>query len=79
MFCVLSLFSLLSYIFASLSLSAFLFVLGFLSSPLSFVELASIMAEFSSYCWSCDRNSVGWLSPMLGTGEVSGAVMVDGQ
>jgi hypothetical protein len=57
----------------------FLFVLGFLSSPLSFVELASFMAEFASYCWSCDRNLVGWLSPMLGTGEVSGAVMVDGQ
>ncbi len=71
--------SFLTFLLLFLFVSVFLFVLGFLSSPLSFVELASIMAEFASYCWSCDRNSVGWLSPMLGTGEVSGAVMVDGQ
>jgi hypothetical protein len=30
-------------------------------SVLGFVELGSVIAESSCYCWFCDRNSVCWL------------------
>ncbi len=54
-----------------------------LSFSFSFVEPASIMAKFSCYCCSCNRNLVCWLmfdspTPIVGVDEVSGGVMVGG-
>ncbi len=53
-----------SSVSVSVSLQFFVPLLwGFWSScPLiGLIELAGIMAELSSCCWSCDRNSVRWL------------------
>jgi hypothetical protein len=53
---------------------------------LVFVELViSIVAEFSCYCWSCDRNSISLLildidlHSLPGIAEVSWDIMVSGQ
>jgi len=71
----------------SLSFRACLSSWVFWSCPslLGCSEVASVMAEFSHCCWSCDRNSVRWLMldidvhPLPGAGEVSGDVMVGDQ
>ncbi len=63
-FLFLSLFSCFLFVFLfSILFACFPSSLVFWSSSslLGLVELASIMAETSHYCWSCDRNSVYWL------------------
>jgi hypothetical protein len=61
-----SLFGFFIFLPSSVSVSLQVFVhplWGFWSSrPLiGLIELAGIMTELSSCCWSCDRNSVCWL------------------
>jgi hypothetical protein len=55
-----------------------------LSFSLSFFDLASVMAESSTYFWSYDRNLIHWIvfditrHPFLGTDAMSANVMVGG-
>jgi hypothetical protein len=75
--------------FLAFSLSLCLYVPPRVFGPLPllvFVELViSIMAEFSCYCWSCDRNSISLsmfdidLHSLPGIDEVSWDIMVSGQ
>jgi hypothetical protein len=73
-----------SFLSLQFFLLSFLWVLLVLSFSISFLDLASVMAESSAYFWSYDRNLIHWLvfditgHPFLGTDAISANVMVSG-